>query len=149
MSSDPVKKGQKFQNREAFKAHRNIKRAVSDVTKETTLKNKACIGVCRRCVQKVVWRFKYEKYRALRGGRSGNCASCRDKTVQFSYRSLCDNCAKKKKLCPGCSKPPELAQLADGEGAPLEDGDGESTDEEDLDGVVITHLSDAEDDSEK
>jgi hypothetical protein len=53
MSSDPVKKGQKFQNREAFKAHRNIKRAVSDVTKETTLKNKACIGVCRRCVQKV------------------------------------------------------------------------------------------------
>lgn len=31
----------------------------------------------------------------------------------------------------------------------MEDGDGESTDEEDLDGVVITHLSDAEDDSEK
>jgi hypothetical protein len=25
----------------------------------------------------MVWRFKYEKYKALRGGRSGNCASCR------------------------------------------------------------------------
>lgn len=51
--SDPVKKGQKFQNREAFKAHRNIKRAVRDVDKENALKSKACQGVCRRCVQKV------------------------------------------------------------------------------------------------
>ena len=32
--SDHVKKGQKFQNREAFKAHRNIKRAVRDVDAE-------------------------------------------------------------------------------------------------------------------
>ena len=29
--SDHVKKGQKYQNREAFVAHRNIKRAVRDV----------------------------------------------------------------------------------------------------------------------
>ena len=40
--SEPVKKGQKFQNREAFKAHRNIKRAVKDVDKENALKNRAC-----------------------------------------------------------------------------------------------------------
>ena len=45
-------------------------------------------------------------------------------------------------------KPPELAELADGEGAPEDNDDeeGASTDEEDLDGVVITHLSDNEDD---
>ena len=40
--SDPVKKGQKYQNREAFKAHRNIKRAVRDVEAEAALKAKAC-----------------------------------------------------------------------------------------------------------
>ena len=51
--SDPVKKGQKYQNREAFKAHRNIKRAVRDVEAEAALKAKACAGVCRRCAQKV------------------------------------------------------------------------------------------------
>ena len=51
--SDPVKKGQKHQNREAFKAHRNLKRAVRDVNKEDALKNRACQGVCRRCAQKV------------------------------------------------------------------------------------------------
>ena len=45
--SDHVKKGQKYQNREAFKAHRNIKRAVRDVDAEAALKAKACGGVCR------------------------------------------------------------------------------------------------------
>ena len=50
--SDPVKKGQKYQNREAFVAHRNIKRAVRDVDAEAALKGKACAGVCRRCAQK-------------------------------------------------------------------------------------------------
>ena len=43
------------------------------------------------------------------------------KAVQLAYRNLCDGCAKKKKLCPGCNKPPELAELAEGEGAPEED----------------------------
>ena len=51
--SDHVKKGQKYQNREAFVAHRNIKRAVRDVDAEAALKAKACGGVCRRCAQKV------------------------------------------------------------------------------------------------
>ena len=46
--------------------------------------------------------------------------------VQLAYRNLCDACAKKKKLCPGCSKPPELAELAEGEGAPEEDEAGKT-----------------------
>lgn len=51
--SEPVKKGQRYQNRESFKAHRNIKRAVRDVDAEAALKQQACAGVCRRCAQKV------------------------------------------------------------------------------------------------
>ena len=37
----------------AFKAHRNVKRAVRDVDAENALRSRACAGVCRRCVQKV------------------------------------------------------------------------------------------------
>ena len=37
----------------AFKAHRNVKRAVRDVEAENALRSRACAGVCRRCVQKV------------------------------------------------------------------------------------------------
>jgi hypothetical protein len=48
-----TKPGQKYQNVEAFKAHRNLKRAVRDVSNDEHIKNKACIGVCRRCTQKV------------------------------------------------------------------------------------------------
>ena len=55
-------------------------------------------------------------------------------------------CAKERRLCPGCVKPPELAQLADGDGAPSDgEGDGDGSSDEDLDGVVITHLSDDDD----
>ena len=45
--------GGKYVNREGFKAHRNMKRAVRDVDKEDALKGRACVGICRRCVQKV------------------------------------------------------------------------------------------------
>ena len=62
--SDHVKKGQKFQNREAFKAHRNIKRAVRDVDAEAALKQKACAGVCRRCAQRCDPAFSAEKREA-------------------------------------------------------------------------------------
>jgi hypothetical protein len=59
------KTGQKYQNREAFKAHRNIKRAVKDTDKENAMKSRACQGVCRRCVQKVSERGEKEKENAL------------------------------------------------------------------------------------
>ena len=45
--------GGKYVNREGFKAHRNMKRAVRDVDREDALKGRACVGICRRCVQKV------------------------------------------------------------------------------------------------
>ena len=74
--SDHVKKGQKFQNREAFKAHRNIKRAVRDVDAEAALKQKACAGVCRRCAQKVrPILFSSRKERCLDARSSASTAS--------------------------------------------------------------------------
>ena len=63
--SDPVKKGQKYQNREAFKAHRNIKRAVRDVEAEAALKAKACAGVCRDARKRCARRPSPPRGRAL------------------------------------------------------------------------------------
>jgi hypothetical protein len=48
----------------------------------------------------VLWRFKYEKYKAMKG-RNGNCTGCRLPKVRFAYRAICDDCAKKTKRCPG------------------------------------------------
>ena len=94
----------------------------------------------------VQWRFQFGKYKARAPSNKGNCGECKLKTVAFSYRSLCDKCAKERRLCPGCVKPPELARLADGDGAPSDgEGDGDGSSDEDLDGVVITHLSDDDD----
>ena len=39
--------GGKYVNREGFKAHRNMKRAVRDVDREDALKGRACVGICR------------------------------------------------------------------------------------------------------
>ena len=76
--SDHVKKGQKHQNREAFKAHRNIKRAVRDVDAEAALKQKACAGVCRRCAQKVrpiLFSSRKARFFCLDAGSSASTAS--------------------------------------------------------------------------
>mmetsp|Transcript_338 Transcript_338/g.1119 ORF Transcript_338/g.1119 Transcript_338/m.1119 type:complete len:155 (-) Transcript_338:157-621(-) len=134
-----VKPGQKYQNREGFKAHRNMKRAVRDVDAENDLRHRACQGVCRRCAQKVQWRFQYQKYRALRPGKHGKCHAC-ERAVHFSYRNLCQTCATTKKLCPGCSKPPAESQLArpDELSDGGDDGKDESTDDDEYEGVIIT-----------
>lgn len=50
--------------------------------------------------RQVLWRFKYEKYKAMKG-RNGNCTGCRLPKVRFAYRAICDDCAKKTKRCPG------------------------------------------------
>ena len=36
----------------AFKAHRNVKRAVRDVDAENALRSRACAGVCRRACKR-------------------------------------------------------------------------------------------------
>ena len=60
----------------AFKAHRNIKRAVRDVDAEAALKQKACAGVCRRCAQKVrPILFSSRKARCLDARSSASTAS--------------------------------------------------------------------------
>jgi hypothetical protein len=128
MSGSGHSRKQKHQNRVPFVAKRDIKRNDGDREKESALRHLACQNVCKRCRQKVVWRFQMGKYKPKRAGTRGRCNSCGKQTVKLAYRSLCDPCGKEQGLCPGCQKPPELADLSREVKVP---GETESEEEED------------------
>lgn len=131
MSGSGHSRKQKHQNRVPFVAKRDIKRNEGDREKESALRHVACQNVCKRCRQKVVWRFQMGKYKPKRAGTRGRCNSCGKQTVKLSYRSLCDPCGKEQGLCPGCQKPPELAELSREVKVP---GETESEDEDEDEG---------------
>jgi len=95
-------------------------------------------NICRRCQQKVQWRFQMGKYKTKKAGTAGRCNHCSLQRVKMAYRSVCDACAKEKNLCPGCNRDPQLCELMErAREAAKANGDGdeasdEGEDEEDL-----------------
>ena len=80
--------------------------------RELGLRNLALQNVCKRCQQKIVWRFQMGKYKAKKPGTRGRCNKCEQKSVRMAYRSLCDACGKAHDLCPGCQHPPSEANAS-------------------------------------
>ena len=111
MSSGTRNRGQKHQNRVPFVAKRDIKRTDTDRERELAIKHVALQNICRRCAQKVQWRFQMGKYKKKKAGTAGRCNQCTLQRVRLAYRSVCDVCAKEKNLCPGCNRNPEDAEL--------------------------------------
>jgi len=111
MSSGPRNRSQKHQNRVPFVSKRDIKRTDTDRERELAIKHTALQNICRRCQQKVNWRFQMGKYKKKKMGTAGRCNHCNLQRVKLSYRSVCDVCAKEKNLCPGCNRDPQLAEL--------------------------------------
>lgn len=72
----------------------------SEVRKEAHITRAMCEGICKRCVEKAEWRFKYDKYKPLKN--VGNCQQCKQKCITKAYRTLCDKCALARKVCPSC-----------------------------------------------
>ncbi len=62
-----------------------------------------------------MWKFHYEKYKAQRPGKTGNCTNCQLKRVHLAYRMLCDPCARSTKMCPGCNHPPGAQDIKEGD----------------------------------
>jgi hypothetical protein len=93
-----------FANQQAqrtkFVRHRDIKLSGKEEAKEQHVLQKTCEGVCRKCVEKLHWRFQYNKYKPLTA--IAKCGNCRRKCVTKAYRSWCDACAKERAKCPGC-----------------------------------------------
>jgi len=111
MSGDRSR-SQKHQNRVPFVAKRDIKRNEGDRERELGLRNLALQNICKRCQQKIVWRFQMGKYKAKKPGTRGRCNKCEQKSVRMAYRSLCDACGKAHDLCPGCQHPPSEANAS-------------------------------------
>jgi hypothetical protein len=137
----------KSAQRTKFIRHRDVKMKDSEVKKEAHISKSMCEGVCRKCVDKLQWKFKYDKYKPLKA--IGNCKQCKQKVITKAYRSFCDKCAATKKVCPGCgvdleeaNKPvPVTAKAAKKAAAVGEDDDeeeeGEEGDEDEEEGSVV------------
>lgn len=90
----------KAANNQKFVRHRDVKLKQSEFEKEVKIQKLMCEGICRRCKDKVQWRFRYDKYKPLKS--VGSCQNCKSKAVTKAYRTLCDACGKKKGVCPSC-----------------------------------------------
>ena len=99
MDKKNKKKGQKFQNKFAFKVKNKVDH--EKLVKETPLYN-----LCSRCVDIIEWKLQYGKYKKLT--RPASCLKCNMKKIFSNYRSLCNPCAEKEKLCAKCSQPKEF-----------------------------------------
>ena len=97
--------GSLMNKRQHFKYVRNrdVKLTKSEAKKEQQIKGTMCDGICIKCIDKVKWRFQYNKYKPLKV--PGKCKSCSGRAITKAYRTYCDACANKKQVCANCSLP--------------------------------------------
>eukprot|EP01041_Mallomonas_annulata_P011963 gene11963-25060_t len=88
------------ENRTKFVRNRDIVLKGKEIKKESHILHKTCEGICPRCIEKMQWRFQYNRYKPLKS--IGNCQGCKRKCVTKAYRTMCDACASSKKLCSSC-----------------------------------------------
>lgn len=101
----------KSAQKKKFVRHRDVKMKEKELKKEANIKRVMCEGVCKRCRDKVQWRFKYDKYKPLKS--PGTCQQCKNKTVTKAYRTLCDKCATSRQSCASCCRNILEANAAD------------------------------------
>lgn len=92
---DNKKKGQKYQNANAFKNN------LHDISKTAKAINGLVVqGVCERCREIIEWKKKYKKYKPLTAPKK--CVKCGQKTVKHAYHTICMNCAAEHGVCEKC-----------------------------------------------
>ncbi|KAJ1473660.1 hypothetical protein T484DRAFT_1671446 [Baffinella frigidus] len=92
----------------AYKAGRDKKNNPGEKEEIQGVKRAAIKDVCKRCVEKVMWRFKYDKYKPLK--QAGACSECRKKAIKVNYRTLCATCANARGVCEGCCEKKDPTQ---------------------------------------
>lgn len=83
-----------------FVRKRDLKMKDSEIKKEQHIYKAMCEGICRHCIEKLQWRFQYDKYKPLKN--VGNCKKCKQKVITKAYRNYCDKCAAAENVCPSC-----------------------------------------------
>lgn len=134
----------KSAQRTKFIRKRDVKMKDSEIKKDQHICHAMCEGICRRCIEKAQWRFKYDKYKPLKN--IGNCRTCKQKAVTKAYRNLCDACALKRKVCPSCEvdmeeanrviEPAPKPKKASTKGADKEGEEGDEEEQEMGDAVM-------------
>ncbi|XP_024541180.1 uncharacterized protein C9orf85 homolog isoform X2 [Selaginella moellendorffii] len=89
----------KHQNTTAWKPNKGVKK------KDKELGGKmhpypAITGVCARCKDKIEWRRRYGKYKAL--VEPAKCQQCGKRVIRQAYHKFCSACAKEKNACAKC-----------------------------------------------
>jgi hypothetical protein len=141
--------GAKYQNAVAYKADLHVKTSESAQKLLASLKNQALQNICKRCREKIEWKFKYGKYKHKKSASLLKCQNCEKSTVKLRYRKLCLSCAQESGRCPQCSKSQKEQELEDrakrevandGEEREEEEEEEETTDDEayEEEGIVIT-----------
>ena len=86
--------------KQKFVRNRDITLKGSEIKKEQKTQKLMAEGICQRCRDKVQWRFRYDKYKALKN--PATCQNCKQKLINKAYRAFCDKCASTKNACAGC-----------------------------------------------
>jgi len=89
-----------YHNYYKFKPDRAVKLSQTEIQQKKHLLRNIDYNCCKRCSEKIKWKFQFGKYQALSG--KGKCQECKKSTVRLAYRTLCDPCADIRKVCPGC-----------------------------------------------
>jgi len=86
--------------RHRFIRHRDITNSEKEIKKEKAVLQKTLEGVCTKCQEKLLWRFRYDKYKSIT--KIATCQSCKQKCITKAYRTFCDPCSVVNQVCPGC-----------------------------------------------
>ncbi|KAG0071255.1 hypothetical protein BGZ93_010418 [Podila epicladia] len=93
------KQGQAHKNTYAFHANKSSK-----ITKR--IANMPVGGLCEKCVDVIMWRKKFKKYKPLTCMKK--CVNCEQKAIKDAYHVICNNCAGEKNVCAKCLESREI-----------------------------------------
>ncbi|KAF9418332.1 hypothetical protein BGZ94_009721 [Podila epigama] len=93
------KQAQAHKNTYAFHANKSSK-----ITKK--IANMPVGGLCEKCVEVIMWRKKFKKYKPLTTMKK--CVNCQEKAIKDAYHVICTKCAGEKNVCAKCLESREI-----------------------------------------
>ncbi|KAF9184778.1 hypothetical protein BGZ51_003138 [Haplosporangium sp. Z 767] len=93
------KQAQAHKNAYAFHANKNSK-----ITKK--IASMPVAGLCEKCVEVIMWRKKFKKYKPLTTMKK--CVCCQEKAIKDAYHVICSKCAGEKNVCAKCQESNEI-----------------------------------------
>ncbi|KAG0260171.1 hypothetical protein BG011_002099 [Mortierella polycephala] len=106
---DPKKSSsRKGDNRKQAQAHKNAYSFHANKNSKITKKiaSMPVGGLCEKCVEVIMWRKKFKKYKPLTTMKK--CVCCQEKAIRDAYHVICSKCAGEKNVCAKCQESNEI-----------------------------------------